>query len=272
MNSFQPLARTLLAAMLAVAAVSVSTAAERGAAKDDPRLQADAADPDSQSASRLIGSTVKTDQNEKVGKVEDLFVDLGTGRIVGVILSSGGFLGIGDALSVIQPSSLSRTADGDLPLALSRETLAAAPRSDKRPLGARLQERWSDAKDDVRHRRDNTMATTDTDTRDIDRPRRVADADNTARNRRDRDPSLSVDPLDQGNSRSDVEITARIRSALVANDRLTTTAKNVKIVTRDGQVTLRGPVTTEEEKRVVDEIAAQAAPGRVSNQIEVKGR
>ena len=268
MNSFRSIARSLVATTLAATALSLSAAAERGAVKDDPELHAGSSDTDSQSASRLIGSTVRTEQNEKVGKVEDLFVDLGTGRVVGVILSSGGFLGIGDALSVIQPSNLRRAPDGDLRLGISREKLAAAPRYEKRALGDRLQERWTDARDDMRRRRDTDAA----ETRDVDHSRRDADADNTARNRRDRDPSMSVDPLDQSNNRADIEITSRIRSALVANDRLSTTAKNVKIITRDGQVTLRGPVSSEEEKRIVDEIAAQAAPGRVSSQIEVKER
>ena len=231
---------------------------------------------DSQSASRLIGSAVKTADNEKVGTVEDIFVDLETGRVSGVILSSGGFLGIGDALSVIQPRDISRGAEGDLRLEISKEKLASAPRYDRGNLGERIQERWSDATGgDANRRRERGAVQTvgdRVDDRDPERPYRPVDADNTARNRRDRDPSLTLDPLDQGNRRSDVETTARIRSALVENDRLSTSAKNVKIITREGQVTLRGPVTTEEEKRIIAEVAARSAPGRVTNQLEVEQR
>ena len=48
-------------------------------------------------------------------------------------------------------------------------------------------------------------------------------------------------------------------------------AKNVKIITKDGQVTLRGPVNTAEEKRLIGEIADRIArSGNVDNQLEVK--
>src|SRR5689334_3947743 len=51
---------------------------------------------DAAKASDLIGMTIKNNQNEKLGKVEDLAVDVESGRVVQVILSTGGFLGIGD--------------------------------------------------------------------------------------------------------------------------------------------------------------------------------
>src|ERR1035438_3034932 len=49
-------------------------------------------------ASDLIGMEVKNSQNEKLGKVDDLAVDVESGRIVYVILSTGGLIGIGDTL------------------------------------------------------------------------------------------------------------------------------------------------------------------------------
>lgn len=257
--------RLAATAALALLLPALLPAAERGAASD-ARLNTDTARRPDHSASDLIGMAVKTTQNEKVGKVEDLLVDLGSGKITGVLLSSGGFLGLGDTLSVAPPSSLSFAGDDELRLDLSRENLAAAPRYEKRDLGGRLRGRWAETKDDLRGRSGYDSAMRDSD------DQRVSDADNTARNRRDREPSLSVDPLDQGNRRSDVETTAKIRSALVANDRLSTNAKNVKIITRDGQVTLRGPVQSDDERRIIAEVAAQAAPGRVTNQIEVAAR
>ena len=270
--------RSLLLALLALAPAAGLTAAERGATSEtlpSRVTDTDSLRRDSQSASRLIGSAVKTADDEKVGTVEDIFVDLETGRVSGVIISSGGFLGIGDAQSIVQPKDLSRDVEGDLRLDISKDKLAAAPRYDRRSMGDRMQDRWSDATGDTTRRRDRGTAQTvgdRVDDRAPDRPYRPVDADNTARNRRDRDPSLTVDPLDQGNRRSDVETTARIRSALVENDRLSTSAKNVKIITREGQVTLRGPVTSEEEKRIIAEVAARSAPGRVTNQLEVEER
>src|SRR6185369_1939708 len=45
-------------------------------------------------ASDVIGMNVKNYQDEKLGKVEDIAVDVESGRIVQVILSTGGFIGI----------------------------------------------------------------------------------------------------------------------------------------------------------------------------------
>ncbi len=61
---------------------------------------------DAAKASDLIGTTVKNNQNEKLGKVEDLAVDVESGRIVQVILGTGGFIGIGDTLTALPPGVL----------------------------------------------------------------------------------------------------------------------------------------------------------------------
>ena len=66
-------------------------------------------------------------------------------------------------------------------------------------------------------------------------------ADNTERNERDQNSS-SLTPLDQSNSSSDIEITQQIRKKVIDNDDLSFNAKNVKIITVAGKVTLRGPV------------------------------
>lgn len=96
------------------------------------------------------------------------------------------------------------------------------------------------------------------------------DADNTGRNVRDRESRLPT-PTDQGGSEADRDITAHIRKQIVANDALSTNAHNVKIITTDGIVTLRGPVKTVQEKAAVA-AAAQRAPGvkRVDNQLEIE--
>ena len=57
-------------------------------------------------ASHIIGMTVRNNQNEKLGKVEDFAVDVQSGRIVQVILSSGGFIGIGNTLTAVPPEAL----------------------------------------------------------------------------------------------------------------------------------------------------------------------
>jgi hyperosmotically inducible protein len=96
-----------------------------------------------------------------------------------------------------------------------------------------------------------------------------AQADNTKRNKRDRDPG-AVTADQQGESESDREMTRKIRQAVTDDGSLSTNAKNIKIVTRDGRVTLRGPVNSEDEKRKVEKFAVSVAgQANVTNQIEV---
>lgn len=96
------------------------------------------------------------------------------------------------------------------------------------------------------------------------------DADNTAINKRDRS-SETVTSGDQSNSSADLKITQDIRRALMKDGELSMTAKNIKIVTADGQVILRGPVKTAEEKTKIAQIAKSAAGGaQIVDQLDVK--
>ena len=80
-------------------------------------------------------------------------------------------------------------------------------------------------------------------------------ADNTGINKRDQSQKeLTADQ--QGETKNDRDITQKIRRAVVANKSLSTYAHNVKIITVDGKVTLKGPVSSEEEKKAIEEIAA----------------
>ena len=95
-------------------------------------------------------------------------------------------------------------------------------------------------------------------------------ADNTSKNQRDRSGETRT-PGDQSNSSEDVKITAAIRSAVFKEDSLSATAKNVKIITADGTVTLRGPVQNAAEKAKIAELAQSAAGNaKIDNQLEVK--
>jgi hypothetical protein len=96
------------------------------------------------------------------------------------------------------------------------------------------------------------------------------DADNTARNERDRNTNAPT-PVDQGQTQKDLDITAEIRRALMSDSAMSINAQNCKIITQNGAVTLRGPVASQAEK---DAIAAKAkaVPGvsSVTNELEVK--
>jgi hyperosmotically inducible protein len=96
--------------------------------------------------------------------------------------------------------------------------------------------------------------------------------DNTGRNVRDRG-GATMTPGDQSESEADRTVTQQIRRAVVADDSLSTMAKNVKIITTDGVVTLRGPVQSAHEKEAIETKARQfAGINQVDNQLEVKGQ
>ncbi len=95
-------------------------------------------------------------------------------------------------------------------------------------------------------------------------------ADNSARNERDRSSETKTS-FDQSNTKEDTQVTAAIRRAIMHEDSLSMTAKNVKIITENGVVTLRGPVKSETEKTKIAELAkASAGQAKVENQLEVK--
>ncbi len=95
-------------------------------------------------------------------------------------------------------------------------------------------------------------------------------ADNTAKNQRDRSGE-TLTSGDQSNSQEEINLTAAIRRAIVSDKSLSATAKNVKIITTNGMVTLRGPVKTDAEKATVEKLAQSAAGGaKIDNQLEVE--
>jgi len=94
--------------------------------------------------------------------------------------------------------------------------------------------------------------------------------DNTKTNKRDR-AAGAVTADQQKENTSDRQITADIRKAVMDDKELSTYAHNIKIVTLNGKVTLKGPVRSEEEKKAIEAKATQVAgAGKVSNMISVK--
>ena len=97
----------------------------------------------------------------------------------------------------------------------------------------------------------------------------AVEPDNTGRNVRDRDEATKT-AQDQAENEADRTITQNIRQAINADDSLSTNAKNVKIITNDGTVTLRGPVKNEQEKTIIEAKAKQVAGVKnVDNQLEI---
>ena len=93
--------------------------------------------------------------------------------------------------------------------------------------------------------------------------------DNTEVNVRDRTDAVKT-PIDQNENQKDIDITANIRKRVV-DTKMSVNAQNVKIITQDGKVTLRGPVKSEEEKAQIEKMAHEVAgAANVDNQLEVQ--
>ena len=96
--------------------------------------------------------------------------------------------------------------------------------------------------------------------------------DNTGRNVRDRS-GAALTPGDQSERPADRRLTQQIRKAIMADKSLSMTAKNVKVITVNGTVTLRGPVQSLREKEAIEAKAHQRAGAtNVENQLEVTRR
>ncbi len=94
--------------------------------------------------------------------------------------------------------------------------------------------------------------------------------DNTKVNSRDR--SANAPTADQGkNNVNDRELMQKIRKSIMDDKGLSTYAHNVKIISQNGRVTLKGPVRSEEEKRTIEQKATEVAgAGNVTNEITIK--
>jgi osmotically-inducible protein OsmY len=95
-------------------------------------------------------------------------------------------------------------------------------------------------------------------------------ADNTQTNKTE---SAKTTADQQKQNRADIEITQKIRQSLTKDKALSTYAKNVKVVTQNGNVTLSGPVRSDDEKTSVEKMAIEVAgAGHVKNQLEIAAK
>jgi hyperosmotically inducible periplasmic protein len=93
--------------------------------------------------------------------------------------------------------------------------------------------------------------------------------DNTKVNKRDQQPSERTADQ-QSEHTSDRDLAKQIRQTIVKDDSLSTYAHNIKVIVKNGTVTLKGPVRSDEEKQaIVAKAAAIAGDGKVTDQLEV---
>jgi osmotically-inducible protein OsmY len=90
--------------------------------------------------------------------------------------------------------------------------------------------------------------------------------DNSAKNK-----AHSQTAEQQSEATSDRMLTKKIRQSIVADKSLSTYGHNVKIIAKDGMVTLKGPVHSDEEKSAIASKAAEVAggPDKVTNKLTV---
>jgi osmotically-inducible protein OsmY len=90
--------------------------------------------------------------------------------------------------------------------------------------------------------------------------------DNTKQNKNQTNPSADQQKMNA----ADRELTRKIRKAIHDDSNLSTYAHNIKIISQDGKVTLRGPVRSDEEKTNIEgKAVAAAGQGNVTNELQV---
>ena len=96
-------------------------------------------------------------------------------------------------------------------------------------------------------------------------------ADNTKINQRDRNSSEATADQQKTNA-ADQDLTKKIRQSIMADKSLSSNAHNIKIISQNGAVTMKGPVKSDNEKRTVMEkaVAAAGSPDKVTDEISVQ--
>lgn len=207
-------------------------------------------------ASQVIGLNVKNAGDETIGEVKDLVLDMKSGEILAVVISSGGFLGMADTLSAVPVSVLRYDANTKaFKTKLTKEQLGKAPQF---KTGA-----WPDYDDAANTEALRTYR--DSVGGDVTAP------DNSAQNEKAKNKDVMI-PTDQGNSDKDVQITKDIRASIMATD-LSFNAKNIKIITRDEKVVLKGVVENHAEHAAILKIARNHAnSAKITDELEAKSK
>jgi osmotically-inducible protein OsmY len=205
-------------------------------------------------STQVIGQAVKNSGNETIGTVQDLLLDMKSGAIQAVVISSGGFLGIADTLSAVPVSALRFDVDAKaFKTKLTKEQLVKAPQF-KTTI-------WPDFSDAA-------MLEAMRSYRDFIHDGTTA-ADNSAQN----DTTLkqnAILPTSQGSSEKDIQITKDIRSSIIATE-LSFNAKNIKIITKDEHVFLRGVVENHSEHLAILDIAKNhVSANEITDELSVK--
>jgi hypothetical protein len=220
--------------------------------------------------SDIVGLEVRNFQDEKLGKIQDVIVDVGAGRIVGLLVNTGNVLGVGGGHAIVPLASFRYDAERKLlHLDSTQDQLKSSPRVEVSQWGAFDQP--GAIAEVYRYYR---VAPYSADLGGTPARGRIESPPEAAN--RPTDPAVNrgsdeLTPSDQGYNELDLKTTTQIRKEVMAQPNLSVSGKNVKIITVNGRVMLRGSVPTESERGLIAKIAEAVAPGQVDNQLLVQG-
>ncbi len=222
--------------------------------------------------SELIGTSVKGARDERLGEIKDLLLNVPEGKIIYAVVASGGFLGFGTRLHAVPGNEFGFSATGRS-LVLNKNVGDFSARvfaNDQWPERAQAAQASPVRGTELDAQRVSPRPEIREPSGAQRRSSREA-PDNTGQNTRDRRGTLTAG--DQSEARSDRELTRKIRRAIYGDKSLSFGAKNIKIITINGQVTLRGEVKSEDEAGTILEKAHTiAGPGQVDNRLDIKQR
>ena len=259
--------------------------------RDQARIGRQQDDQVSSRVSKLIGMDVRGTDGKDAGSIADLMIDTQSGRIKTAAIKTGGFLGMGTRLASVEWQQVNFATDGDTAsVNMTRDNLSKRAQKesdfwDRHAVAGVPGQRERDLQQTGTRQRESDLQQTGMRQRESGMESRqqmdriqgqdgtidvTTKADNSARNVQDR-KDATMTSFDQGNSKADTDTTAQIRKEITASEKMSASGKNVKVITKDGRVTLRGPVDSADEKRLIGEIANRIArSGNVDNQLEVK--
>ncbi|MCX8496933.1 MAG: PRC-barrel domain-containing protein [Akkermansiaceae bacterium] len=213
-------------------------------------------------ASQVMGLKVKNAGDETIGEVEDLILDMKSGEILAVVISSGGFLGIADTLSAVPVSILRYDTNANaFKTKLTKEQLTKAPQFKSNE--------WPDYNEGTSTEKLRNYRESFDDDQDDDSNHTAPD--NSAQNKKERNKNGMM-PTDQGTSDKDLQITKGIRVDIMAAD-LSFDSKNIKIITKDEHVYLKGVVENHSEHQAILEIAKNhAGSDKIIDELTMKSK
>ncbi len=203
-------------------------------------------------ASEIIGTEVKNAGDEKIGEVEDLIIDLKSQEILGVVISTGGFLGVANTLSSVPATALRYDAGAKaFKTRLTKDELGMLPRHDAKT--------WAKNWSATRAALDEKLGGPPESSPEPGKTTTTAAGTGT-----------DLTAMNQGSGEFDIKTTRDIRSALV-DSKLSFSAKNIQIITREGKVTLKGMVNSDEEHQAVLELTDKhVGKSMLSDHLEVR--